>query len=64
MMRFQKEVVSNEDDQLIVVDSQDQELGVIEKHRAHRGAGILHRAISVFLFNEAGRTPCTAATLE
>lgn len=35
---------------VILVDEQDQELGVMEKMQAHRQAK-LHRAISVFVFN-------------
>ncbi len=39
-------------DQVILVDSNDCELGVMDKIEAHRGDARLHRAISVFLFNE------------
>jgi isopentenyl-diphosphate Delta-isomerase len=35
---------------VILVDEQDQELGVMEKMQAHREAK-LHRAVSVFVFN-------------
>lgn len=40
-------------EQVILVDADDNELGVAEKMKAHRD-GLLHRAFSVFLFNEAG----------
>ncbi len=40
-------------DQVILVDSSDNELGCMDKIEAHRGVGKLHRAISVFLFNDA-----------
>jgi isopentenyl-diphosphate Delta-isomerase len=41
-------------DQVILVDQDDHEIGVMDKVEAHRGAGNLHRAISVFLFNAKG----------
>ena len=40
-------------DYVILVDSQDNELGVMEKLEAHE-KGILHRAFSIFLFNSKG----------
>jgi isopentenyl-diphosphate delta-isomerase len=39
--------------EVILVDDQDQQLGVMEKMEAHR-KGLLHRAFSVFIFNEKG----------
>ncbi len=42
-------------DQVILVDSDDKKIGVMDKIEAHRGSGKLHRAISVFLFNDRGR---------
>ena len=39
--------------EVILVDEQDQEIGVMEKMEAHR-QGLLHRAFSVFIFNEKG----------
>lgn len=36
---------------LILVDETDQEIGQMEKYEAHR-KGLLHRAFSVFVFNE------------
>ena len=39
---------------LIAVDEQDHETGVVDKVTAHRD-GILHRAFSIFVFDEADR---------
>ena len=41
-------------EQVILVDERDREVGVDEKLRAHR-AGVLHRAFSVFVFDARGR---------
>ncbi len=41
-------------DQVVLVDDQDQPLGVEAKLRAHEQGGRLHRAFSVFIFNAAG----------
>lgn len=49
-------VVSFDDEPLILVDANDQQLGYLDKASAHRGAGILHRAFSIFLFDPSGRT--------
>ena len=38
---------------VVLVDEQDQELGIMEKMEAHE-KGLLHRAFSVFLFNGKG----------
>jgi isopentenyl-diphosphate delta-isomerase len=40
-------------DLVILVNSEDQETGTIEKLEAHR-KGLLHRAFSIFLFNSSG----------
>jgi len=40
-----------EQNNVIVVNEQDEELGVMEKMAAHR-EGVLHRAISVFILND------------
>ncbi|MGB7926262.1 MAG: isopentenyl-diphosphate Delta-isomerase [Pyrinomonadaceae bacterium] len=42
------------DEQLILVDACDRELGAGEKLRAHAD-GVLHRAFSVFIFDRRGR---------
>jgi isopentenyl-diphosphate Delta-isomerase len=39
--------------EVILVDSTDQQVGVMEKLTAHR-LGVLHRAFSIFLFNSKG----------
>ena len=49
-----REVVSNESELLILVDSQDRELGCLDKQSCHDGVGVLHRAFSLFVFNEQG----------
>ena len=41
-------------DLLILVDSDDNELGHLEKELCHIGYGKLHRAFSIFLFNDDG----------
>lgn len=48
-------IVSSEDDALILVDADDTEIGSLSKAECHDGAGVLHRAFSVFLFDEQGR---------
>jgi isopentenyl-diphosphate delta-isomerase len=45
---------NNPADTLILVDGADREIGFLSKEESHRGAGVLHRAFSVFLFNGAG----------
>ncbi|PSN82358.1 isopentenyl-diphosphate delta-isomerase [Candidatus Marsarchaeota G2 archaeon ECH_B_SAG-F08] len=40
---------------VVLVDENDREIGVLEKHEAHR-RGRLHRAFSVFIFNSRGET--------
>ena len=47
-------VVSSESEELILVDADDNETGFLSKAEAHDGDGILHRAFSVFLFNDNG----------
>jgi isopentenyl-diphosphate Delta-isomerase len=42
------------EEQVIVVNERDEPVGVVGKTAAHRD-GILHRAISVFIFDETGR---------
>lgn len=41
------------EEQVILVDEQDREIGLLEKLEAHR-LGLLHRAFSVFIFNSKG----------
>ena len=44
----------SDNDQLILVDSDDREIGYLAKADAHVGSGVLHRAFSVFVFNPEG----------
>ena len=53
-MNDQHRIVSSKSEQLILVDRDDHEIGFISKADAHDGAGVLHRAFSLFLFNDAG----------
>jgi isopentenyl-diphosphate delta-isomerase len=48
------EVVSSEDDELILVDEHDREVGTLAKGACHDGEGVLHRAFSLFVFNPRG----------
>lgn len=50
------EVVSSDDDPLILVDLQDRQIGTLDKRACHDGDGVLHRAFSLFVFNAAGET--------
>ena len=43
----------NEMEQVILVDENDQAIGLMEKMEAHE-KGLLHRAFSIFLFNSKG----------
>ncbi len=47
-------VVSSDTEELILVDTQDNEIGYRSKAECHDGDGLLHRAFSLFLFNERG----------
>lgn len=53
-MNEQHRIVSSESEELILVDRDDNEIGYVSKGDAHDGRGLLHRAFSVFLFNEQG----------
>jgi isopentenyl-diphosphate delta-isomerase len=48
-------IVSSEDEALILVDADDRQVGVLSKAECHNGEGVLHRAFSLFLFDDAGR---------
>jgi isopentenyl-diphosphate delta-isomerase len=41
-------------DALILVDSADRDVGRLSKARCHEGSGVLHRAFSLLIFNDAG----------
>ncbi len=48
------EIVSSEEEPLILVDEFDREIGHLSKGACHDGEGVLHRAFSLFIFNRAG----------
>jgi isopentenyl-diphosphate delta-isomerase len=48
-------IVSSEAEELILVDGDDNETGYLSKAECHDGAGLLHRAFSLFLFDAEGR---------
>ncbi|MEL7309950.1 MAG: hydroxymethylglutaryl-CoA reductase, degradative [Pseudomonadota bacterium] len=47
-------VVSFEGEELILVDANDEPVGYLSKADAHNGQGTLHRAFSLFVFNDEG----------
>lgn len=53
-MNSKNRVVSSDAEELILVDANDTEIGHLTKAGCHDGEGVLHRAFSLFLFNEAG----------
>ena len=48
-------IVSSEAEELILVDENDVDIGFMSKAECHDGEGQLHRAFSVFLFNDMGK---------
>jgi isopentenyl-diphosphate delta-isomerase len=48
------EVVSSEDETLMLVDESDRVVGHLSKGACHDGEGVLHRAFSLFVFNREG----------
>lgn len=48
------EIVSSEQEPLILVDADDQVVGQLDKSSCHDGDGVLHRAFSLFIFNARG----------
>jgi isopentenyl-diphosphate delta-isomerase len=48
------EIVSSEEELLILVDGDDREVGYLDKSACHDSAGVLHRAFSLFVINSAG----------
>ena len=46
--------VAADSDSLILVDDSDRDVGQLSKARCHEGNGILHRAFSLLIFNDAG----------
>jgi len=53
-MESAQKVVSSDAEELILVDEDDTEIGFLSKAKCHDGTGVLHRAFSLFLFNESG----------
>ena len=47
-------VVSDDLEELILVNSDDEKMGIRSKRECHLDQGELHRAFSVFIFNSAG----------
>ena len=45
---------TNNEEHVILVDAEDNTLGVMNKMEAHE-KGVLHRAFSIFIFNSDGR---------
>jgi isopentenyl-diphosphate Delta-isomerase len=45
-------IAAADGDQLILVDETDREIGQLNKAACHAGAGTLHRAFSLFIFND------------
>ncbi len=46
--------VSFDDEPLILVNEADEVVGYLDKASCHVGEGVLHRAFSIFIFNERG----------
>lgn len=55
MMADGDRIVSSEDEELILVDADDVETGILDKASCHNGEGVLHRAFSLFVFDVRGR---------
>ena len=49
------QIVSFDDEPLILVDERDNVIGHDSKVRVHSGAGVLHRAFSIFIFSDGGK---------
>ena len=47
-------IVSSENELLILVSPDDEEVGSLAKSACHDGGGVLHRALSLFVFNAGG----------
>lgn len=54
-LKSSNRVVSSEAEELILVDTNDDEQGFLSKAECHDGSGRLHRAFSLFLFDAEGR---------
>lgn len=49
------DIVSFDGEQLILVNDNDEETGTLSKALCHDGDGVLHRAFSLFIFNDDGQ---------
>jgi isopentenyl-diphosphate delta-isomerase len=45
---------ASDSESLILVDEADREVGHLDKAQCHQGQGVLHRAFSLLIFNDAG----------
>jgi len=54
MQNAADKVVSYDSENLILVDEDDNEIGSMKKADCHDGDGVLHRAFSLFIFNDRG----------
>jgi isopentenyl-diphosphate Delta-isomerase len=52
MLVGREDVVSSSTEQLILVDELDRVIGAKQKSECHEGNGVLHRAFSIFVFND------------
>jgi isopentenyl-diphosphate delta-isomerase len=46
--------IASDSEALILVDEADREVGHLDKAQCHQGRGVLHRAFSLLIFNDAG----------
>lgn len=53
-MSPRNDIVSSDDEALILVNDNDEAIGTLPKLDCHLNQGTLHRAFSVFIFNKAG----------
>jgi isopentenyl-diphosphate delta-isomerase len=51
-MIMQKDNISFAEESLILVDPRDNIIGYENKEKCHQGEGLLHRAFSIFIFND------------
>ena len=54
MEQDSNKIVSSDNESLILVDTEDKEIGHLGKLECHKNKGVLHRAFSIFLFNDEG----------
>lgn len=54
MSTTKTEIVSSDQEALILVNALDEATGQLDKSACHDGVGVLHRAFSLFIFNDQG----------